>query len=256
MKDKKVKQIPFGRPVILSVLAFVLAVGGYGGYRVVKNYDKYGVDFDKRNHIVEKVLDGDTILLENGIRVRLLGVNAPELDDCFGEDAKKYLQQLILGNEVFLEKDQVAMDQYKRLLRYVILKNDNPEGDNVFVNNMLVQNGYAQAEYIKPNRRYLQLLQSGEKEAKLKKLGMWGECEFNNDKINLEQEQASEPKDKKCVIKGNISKKYTKDYFLPGCPNYKRVIVDVRKGEQWFCSEAEAKKAGWKMSATCHNLER
>ena len=254
--DRKINNM-FSRPVILGVLAFVMAVGGYGGYKVVKDYGKYGVDFDKRLHVVESVVDGDTIILENNIKVRLLGVNAPEIENCFGEESKKYLQQLILGRKVFLEKDQKATDQYGRLLRYVILRNDNPEVNDVFANNVLVQNGYAKSEYIKPNRRYLQLLQAGEREAEMSKLGMWGVCEFErSDKINLEQEQASSPEDKKCVIKGNISKKYTKDYFLPGCPNYKRVIIDVRKGERWFCNEAEARKAGWQISSACENIHQ
>jgi len=47
-----------------------------------------------------------------------------------------------------------------------------------------------------------------------------------------------------------------KDYFLPGCPNYKRVKVDPRKGELWFCSEADAKEAGWSMSDGCGNIHQ
>jgi len=48
----------FSHKVVMSVLAFVLAAGGYGGYEVVKHYRKYGVNFEKRLHLVEQVVDG------------------------------------------------------------------------------------------------------------------------------------------------------------------------------------------------------
>ena len=75
----------------MGVLAFVMAAGGYGGYTVVKNYGKYGANFEERLHLVEQVVDGDTLIIENNIRVRLLGIDAPESAECFGEEAKKEL---------------------------------------------------------------------------------------------------------------------------------------------------------------------
>lgn len=245
--------------VIMAVLAFVLAAGGYGGYTVVKEYNKYGADFEKRLHVVERVVDGDTIVIEDGVRIRLLGIDAPEIAECFGEESKQALSALILGQEILLEKDQTAKDNYDRLLRYVILRSGNPEVDDVFVNNELVRSGSAESFYIKPNRRYLSQLQASEREAQEEGLGLWGfeGCSYSievMDAIGLEREQASDSFSNECVIKGNISKKYTKDYFLPGCPNYKRVKVDPRKGEQWFCSEEEAEDAGWQKSAACQNI--
>jgi micrococcal nuclease len=248
-------KIPFSNSVIVSVLAFVFAVGGYGGYTVVKNYGDYDDGFENRVHLVSAVVDGDTIFVDDNVKVRLLGMNAPELDECFGEESRKYLSKIVLGRKVFLEKDQKATDQYGRLLRYVILRNENPEMDDVFVNSLIVKKGLAFSEYVKPNRRYLALLQAGEREAKANKIGMWGVCEFE-DKKKQSGEMASEPENEDCVIKGNISKQYTKDYFLPGCPNYKRVKVDLRKGEKWFCTEEEAKEAGWRISGGCGNLRK
>jgi len=69
---------PYQRTTILGVIAFLIASGGYGGYTVVKDYQKYGPDFETRPHTVVRVVDGDTVDVENGIRVRLLGINAPE----------------------------------------------------------------------------------------------------------------------------------------------------------------------------------
>lgn len=238
----------------MGVLAFVFAVGGYGGYTVVKEYGEYGAGFEQRLHLVTKVVDGDTLIVEDGVRVRLLGIDAPESEECFGEEAKKELARLVLGQKVLLEKDQTAVDDYDRLLRYVILRNENPEVDDVFVNKKMVRGGYAKSVYVKPNRRYLSQLQGAESSAKEEKVGMWEVCEMKEGAINPDLEQDSPPFSDECVIKGNISKSYTKDYFLPGCPNYKRVKIDQRKGEKWFCTEEEAQAEGWQRSASCNNV--
>ena len=73
----------------MGVLAFVAAAGGYGGYTVVKEHGKCGADFETRLHLVSEVVDGDTLVIEDGIRIRLLGIDAPESEECFGEEAKK-----------------------------------------------------------------------------------------------------------------------------------------------------------------------
>ncbi len=238
----------------MSVLAFVLAAGGYGGYEVVKTNGKYGAGFENKQHLIEQVVDGDTVIIEDNIRVRLLGIDAPEMDQCFGEKAKKELTKLLLGQQVILEKDQTATDNYERLLRYVVLRNDNPEANDELINNVLVRKGYAKALYIKPNRRYLSLLQSSQAEAEKDKVGMWGTCDYKVT-TNPEREEDSAPFDKECVIKGSIGKSYEKSYFVPGCPNYKRVKVDSRKGEKWFCSVEEAEADGWVESASCSNIK-
>jgi len=238
----------------MSVLAFVLAAGGYGGYQVVKNYQTYGADFEKRLHLVERVVDGDTLIIENNIRVRLLGIDAPESRECFGDESKQQLAKLVLGQEIFLEKDQTARDNYDRLLRYVVLRNENPEVDDLLVNKELVRGGYARSVYVKPNRRYLSQFQAAEREAEEENVGIWDACDYENASADLEREQDSDPFSTECVIKGNINKRYEKDYFFPGCPNYKRVKVDPRKGEKWFCTEEEAQKDGWQKSAACNNI--
>ena len=251
---KPKQKLPYSRSVILTVLAFVAAAGGYGGYQVVQDYGKYGLNFESRLHTVEEVVDGDTLVIENDIRVRLLGIDAPETGECYSAEAKKELSKLTLGKEIVLEKDQTSKDGFDRLLRYVIVRNENPDVDDVFVNHELVQGGYARAMYTKPNRRYIQQLQADEREAESDKAGLWGACDTASTKADPEREQGSDPFSKECVIKGNIDKSYEKHYFLPGCPNYKRVLVDPRKGEKWFCTEKEAKADGWQKSPACNNI--
>ena len=150
----------FSHKVVMGVLAFVMAAGGYGGYTVVKDYGTYGANFETRLHVVAEVVDGDTIVIENGIRVRLLGIDAPESAECYGAEAKEELARLVLGQEILLEKDQTAADGYDRLLRYVVVRSEHPEVDDVFVQRELVRTGYAASSYVKPNRRYLSQLQA------------------------------------------------------------------------------------------------
>jgi micrococcal nuclease len=56
-----------------------------------------------------------------------------------------------------------------------------------------------------------------------------------------------------CVIKGNIStdKKKEKIFHVPGCASYKATVIDTAAGERWFCTEKEAKDAGWRKAKNC-----
>lgn len=139
---------------------------------MVKDYATYGAEFESRLHTVEDVVDGDTIVIEDGIRIRLLGIDAPETTECYGPEASRALASLVLGQQVVLEKDQTAKDGHDRLLRYVVLRNEHPEVDDVFVNDELVRTGFVESAYVKPNRRYLQQLMAAEEEAKAAGVGM------------------------------------------------------------------------------------
>jgi micrococcal nuclease len=85
---------------------------------------------------VTKVIDGDTIEIETGERVRLLGIDTPELNARWGTDARKQTYQLVYGKDVRLELDHEKRDKYNRILAYVWL------GD-LLVNEKLVKDGYA-----------------------------------------------------------------------------------------------------------------
>lgn len=92
---------------------------------------------------VTRVIDGDTFETETGEKVRLVGINAPEISDIFGEEAKQHLIDLIEGKTVDLEPDHISndRDRYSRLLRYVIL-------DNIDINKKMILDGFAFA-YLK-----------------------------------------------------------------------------------------------------------
>jgi micrococcal nuclease len=122
--------------------------------------------------MVEKVIDGDTIVLKNGERVRYLGIDAPETRfspfgaEYYGEEAKKRNRELVEGRRVRLEFDVEKRDKYGRLLAYVFV-------DSIFVNALLLREGYAKLHFIPPNNRYLDLFIKLEKEAKLTNQGLW-----------------------------------------------------------------------------------
>ncbi|MGC1121931.1 MAG: thermonuclease family protein, partial [Candidatus Methanofastidiosia archaeon] len=97
-----------------------------------------------------KVLDGDTIELNNGETVRLIGIDAPELFEPGGDIARDYLSCLVLGKELVLETRGEDRDAYDRLLRYVYV-------DTVCINEEMVKHGYSEVRYLSendPNREY------------------------------------------------------------------------------------------------------
>ena len=92
---------------------------------------------------VIKVYDGDTVKIEDGRKVRLLGINAPELHhpdlpvQKYGEKAKRYLEKRVLKKECTFEYNiEEETDKYGRLLAYIYV-------DGELVNAELVKKGYA-----------------------------------------------------------------------------------------------------------------
>lgn len=190
--------------------------------------------------LVTRVIDGDTIEIDGGQKVRYIGIDTPETVDprttvqCFGKEAAAKNKELVEGKKVRLEKDVSETDKYGRLLRYLYI------GD-VFVNKVLVQEGYAFSSPYPPDIKYQDLLNQAQKEAREKGLGLWGSCPVSN-------KTTSTAPNSDCVIKGNISSNGEKIYHLPGQRYYNSTVITESKGERWFCSEEEALAAGWRKS--------
>lgn len=131
-------------------------------------------------HQVARVYDGDTIILEGRKQVRLLGVNTPEIESRHrseepgGVAAKKWLQNQLRDNQVYLEFDQVKRDKYKRLLAHVFL----PNGKHV--NLALLESGLAAISIIPPNGRYSDKLIQAQQHAEKQKLGIWSMPEYQS----------------------------------------------------------------------------
>ncbi len=115
---------------------------------------------------VKRVYDGDTILLEDGRKVRYLGINAPEFQEPFYLKAKRSNESLVLEREIRLEFDQERTDSYGRVLAYVYAGNE-------MVNARLVQEGLAHAFFIGPNRKHHALFLRLQAEARQRRVGIW-----------------------------------------------------------------------------------
>lgn len=122
----------------------------------------------KATYIVKEVVDGDTLVLSNNERVRLLGINAPEYGSYFYNEAKQILEILVLGEKIRLEKDLTDRDKYGRLLRYVYR-------DSLFVNLEMIKRGFASIYTCPPDVKYAEEFLEAERFARVNKLGLWKE---------------------------------------------------------------------------------
>jgi len=132
--------------------------------------------------VVKYVIDGDTIILTNGEKVRYTGVDTPERGQCWYRQAKEMNRKLVGGKKIRLEIDKSNRDPYQRLLRYIYVEDDkgkanNTEQPELFVNLELVKAGLARAKEYKPDTKYSEKLKEIEISAKHNKLGLWGGCE-------------------------------------------------------------------------------
>ncbi|MCQ4574988.1 MAG: thermonuclease family protein [Candidatus Brocadiales bacterium] len=116
--------------------------------------------------LVSRVIDGDTIVLANGERVRYIGIDTAETEESLGDVMKEYNRRLVEGKNVRLEFDRDRHDRYGRLLAYVYV-------DDLFVNALLVKQGLARVMTVKPNVRYKEYFKQLELEAKKARRGIW-----------------------------------------------------------------------------------
>ncbi len=127
---------------------------------------------------VKKVFDGDTILLNNGQKVRLLGINTPEVagpnkdNEAGGEAAKAWLKQKLEHRKVKLEGDVEKQDKYQRTLAHVFTE------DKQHINLALVQQGLAVLNIYPPNLKYVDALVTAQQAAEKAELGVWSDSAY------------------------------------------------------------------------------
>ena len=163
------------------ILVFLIASFFFLGCSVKGNYNYEEI-------LVRRVVDGDTLVLESGERVRLIGIDTPEMHTnsklyrqaqrsktdiqtimALGRRAYEFTRNLVEGKHVRLEFDIEKYDKYGRLLCYVYLK------EGTFVNAKIIQEGYASLLTIPPNVRYVDLFQALYQEAREDNRGLWEE---------------------------------------------------------------------------------
>lgn len=211
----------------------------------IKNKNQSGSpEKDAKQVRVTRIVDGDTLEIADGERVRLIGIDAPEKGDCYSDEATAALTSLVLDKTLRAAKDESERDKYGRLLFYLY------DGDT-FVNFKLVQEGAARAYAYAPDTTHASDFASAEQSAKGAKRGVWGACSFFDvlsSPASNNPVQQSAPTE--CTIKGNISSS-GKIYHLPGCGSYDKTVINTSAGERWFCNEEEAQAAGWRKAKNC-----
>jgi micrococcal nuclease len=167
----------------------------------------------KETVFVIRVIDGDTVEVEGGRKVRYIGIDCPEEGKLYSKEALAANRELVEGRIVTLVKDVSEKDVFGRLLRYVYV------GD-IFVNARLVEEGLAEATPYPPDLAYEDEFSELEKKAKDLGKGMWQEQSFQNQQGQQVMVYINEP---------GI------EYHLPGCQklgsNSKAVRLDEAKSK-------------------------
>ena len=225
--SKKSNKVKKSKTSKLSFKKAVVAVGAIGIIAGSVPVVKRVID---PSELVTEVIDGDTFRIGNRQTIRFYSVDAPELGNCYGEEAKEALTKKILGKKVIIKSPRT--DYYKRVQAYVYV-------DGEFVNEYMVKNGFA--------------MEHGEGTPEtdiVKEANIYAE----KNKLGIYSEECSprEPTKKGCVIKAQIPhNKGPKTYLIPGCKNYTQSIVEKFRGEDWYCTEKEARDAGYVKSEYC-----
>ncbi len=176
-----------------------------------------------------RVFDGDTFETAEKQYIRLSGINAPERGMCGSVEAKKQLEKLVLGKPLYVK---VLYHIGSRSMGLVY----NSDG---LVNAAMLFSGWAELN----DRENLDLpeLHAATKQARKKKNGVFAD----------QCTQQTNPSRPQCIIKANITRNGVPTYHLPGCNSYITTDVQLHHGDRWFCTEAQARKAGFRKAKTC-----
>ena len=202
---------------------------------------------------VVEVTDGDTIKVKyNGKieKVRYLLIDTPETNhhtlgkQPLGEEAKQRNKELLSSGDVTIEFDVGnRLDDYGRMLAYIYV-------DGMSIQEILLGEGLARVAYIfPPNTRYLDEFEKASAIAEEENIGVWQTEDYVTDRgfnaavMASNSTQESTQTAGKCNIKGNINRQGKKIYHLPTGKYYEQT-----NPEEWFCTEQEATKAGFKKS--------
>lgn len=258
MATKTITKFGISHPLIIAILSGIVAAGGVYGSFVVKNSASGG---DSLAHTMQaaRVHDGDTIELENGILVRLAEIDAPELHQCGGLEAKAALEKLVTGKNLHIEKHIDGQDDFARLVRFVVVDVADPRRKNILAQEELLKQGFVR--YTPgANKRYEEALAAALAHAQTRRKGIWDTCA--REELQVAQEAAAKktgvdehvlPDNPECIIKGNVSANgFGKQYVLPTCRTYDVIKITPSNGERYFCTEKEAQKAGFVKSKVCY----
>ncbi len=197
---------------------------------------------------VSRVIDGDTFVTKTGERVRLIGIDAPELkgSKCYSGEAKSHLAALISGKKVDLKYDKDKKDKYGRTLAYVYT--------SVFVNQDLARNGYAAPMFFAPNTAKESTLLAATQQAQKEKRGIWKNCDASKKTYapqavsSIKVVNLSEKSSKVSWKKGKYATNYTIDYRKKGSSSWK-TIKNIKTTQYTLKSLEAGKKYEYRISS-------
>ena len=158
---------------IKSLLIILLAL-------IISYFYPSNLNQTNKKILVSRVIDGDTIELNTGEKLRYIGIDTPEISfgknpECYAIKAKEFNQKLVDKKEVKIEKDISDKDKYGRLLRYVYFNNESTSSA-IFINEYLVRQGYAIVSTYPPDVKYIEDLLLAQKDARENNRGLWKDC--------------------------------------------------------------------------------
>ena len=199
--------------VLLSVL-FSLLLTGYSSAQT--------------RYMVKWVNDGDTVVLTNGMRVRYIGIDAPEIDhenqkaQPYGYQARSFNKKHVLSRKITLEFDRERHDRYGRLLAYIFL------ADGSFLNERMLEQGLAFYLHHRPNLAYDKRLLKAQQKAMKAHNGLW---------LNWKETQGQ-----------YIGNQNSKRFHLAICPHAKSIRW---KNRTIFHTKWDAFHAGYAPAKNC-----
>ncbi|HXG88833.1 MAG TPA: thermonuclease family protein [Vicinamibacterales bacterium] len=212
---------------LLLVVAAVCAVGA----TQAPNQQRVGKTFDAT---IAVIADGDTLELipageQQRIRIRLEGIDAPELGEVFSREAQMFMRGLLLNQRVRVDGRDV--DRYGRLVARVSANGKDASTE-------LLRAGLACHRYARDGA-----LASAESAARSAGAGFWAAAATKPRCVGLTQPNSSRHATSLTSLRGNTSSRL---YHAPGCPNY-----SCKNCTRVFATEAEARAAGFKPSPDC-----
>ncbi len=191
----------------------------------------YKAILSSTSYTVTRIIDGDTFETKEKQIVRIDGIQAPEKGLCGFKEATQTLTDIVLNKKVYIKT--VYLDAYRRMVARVYLSDGTDLAYTLAKKGAVYVNQKSKSDHI--------LLGLGE-EARMANRGIFGyPC--------TQMENKEHPN---CQIKGNkASGKGTGIYHRPDCRQHDIVKVQLYLGDQWFCSEREARAAGFVPSKDC-----
>ena len=173
------------QPIIIAIL--IITTG-------VFYYNITDETSEIETHLVSRIIDGDTLELDNGQKIRLLGINAPESSMSFSEEATEFLKNAIQNKSVKIES--YGTDKYGRTLAYIFINDKN-------INKEILEKGLGTLYYYEHDKHYEELKRA-EEFARINKKGLWKKSP-NENCIELIELKVDEPE--KLIIENKCNKK-------------------------------------------------